>query len=511
MLESPASTSTDLRRDARAGEAGSRTRPLRVIAGAAGLGYVAATAIENMEVVQAPMIGSPVAEIRAAYENHDLLVVSSFGGALALVFYLVFVAGLFGLFRAAERRGDGWAIVALVGGVSGAVLAATGLAAKAVLVANGGEGFSDDLTRALSDLSLEARLVAGLFLASFLAGAGIAALRSAAFPAWLAVSACVIAVPLALTPLAAFTGERGLQVTAAVAFGLDFLWVFAVSLWLALAGAVSLLTFLRRATFLVLVLAAGLVGIALLAVPGASGTFFSWGLKPEPLAAYAGGAYLGSAAVYAAALFQPWPRVRGLVVGAVVLSVSVFAVTLAHLGVFDFDRLQAWAWVVLFGGFSLLTSALLALGDGRAQDVDDGSPLAPWARAALAGVATVLAALAVALWAAPTELGGPSPFALSPLGGRFAGSWVAMLAAVTAWSAVRNRSDEVRYPALALVTLPAGVLLAALRTLPDLEPAAAGGVYIAALALLVAVGVVLAVSTGRSSRRAQAGVVSGTA
>jgi hypothetical protein len=58
----------------------------------------------------------------------------------------------------------------------------------------------------------------------------------------------------------------------------------------------------RHAAFLVLVLAAGLVGLALLAAPGATGRFFAWGLAPEGLAAFAGGVYALPAGALVAAL-----------------------------------------------------------------------------------------------------------------------------------------------------------------------------------------------------------------
>jgi hypothetical protein len=100
----------------------------------------------------------------------------------------------------------------------------------------------------------------------------------------------------------------------------------------------------------------------------------------------------------------------------------------------------------------------------------------------------LLGALAIALWIDPTGLSGASPFELPPLGGRFAGSWVALLAVLAWWAALRNRSDEARLSALALVTLPAGALIAALRTLPDLEQA---GGYLAAILVLLATGAIL--------------------
>jgi hypothetical protein len=237
----------------------------------------------------------------------------------------------------------------------------------------------------------------------------------------------------------------------------------------------------------VLVLAAGLVGLGLLAAPGATGRFFSWDLAPEPLAAFAGGVYVGSAAVYAFAVRRPWPDVRGLVVGAVVLSASVFVASLAHRDVFDFDRLQTWAWFVLFAAFGAITVGLLAAG-GADRSTDADRPLPPWARALLGGVAALLGALAVALWVDPVALADPSPFALSPLGGRFAGAWVALLAVLTGWAALRGRTRGAWLPAIALVALPAGALVGALRTLPDLDPA---GAYLAALVLLMAAGVAL--------------------
>jgi hypothetical protein len=98
----------------------------------------------------------------------------------------------------------------------------------------------------------------------------------------------------------------------------------------------------------------------------------------------------------------------------------------------------------------------------------------------------VLGVLALALWIDPTGLA--APFDLPPLGGRFAGSWVALLAVLVGWAALRNRTDEARFSALALLTLPAGALIAALRTLPDLDPAAG---YIAVVVLLLVIGAAL--------------------
>jgi hypothetical protein len=407
------------------------------------------------------------------------------------VAYCVLALALFRLVREADpdRAARPWAVAALAAGLAGPVLAAVGVVASSILVADAGAGRSDHDVRSLFELFVDARLISGVFIATFLAGFGVAALRTRVLPAPLARAACVLAVPALLGPPAALTDSDVLRAAAIVAFGGQSLWIFTTSLWLLLAEGVSRAEFARRAAFLVLVVAAGLVGLAMLAAPGATDRFFAWDLAPEPLAAFAGGVYVGSAAVYAAALVRPWTEVRALVAGAVVLSVSVFVATLVHLDVFDLGRLQAWAWLVLFAGFSLVTIGLLVAGAGGPgiRPVRPGdAPLAPWARAVLAAVAAGCGGLALALWIDPVGLSGPSPFTLPPLGGRFAGSWIALLALLAGWAAVRDRAVEARLPALALVALPAGALIAAARTSTDLDAGGTG--YAVVLVLLIACG-----------------------
>jgi hypothetical protein len=473
------------------------THAVRRIAGLAGLAYVAGVGIQNMEVLGAPTLGSSIADIRAHYEDQAFAVVTSFGGALALLFYGLFVASLFGLVRGADRHGDPWAVAALAGGIGAPALAGMGLAANAVLVADSGTGLSDDLTRTLFELNLIAQLIAGVFLALFLVGIGIAAMRTRALPPWLARVACGIGAVLAFAPLAAFTGDDGLEVAITIAFASQTLWVFVTSLWLALAEDAPPLVFLRRSAFLVLVIAAALVGIGLVGAPGATGKFFAWGLGPEPLAAFAGGVYVGAAALYGVALPQPWRLVQGLVVGAIVLSVSVLIVTLAHLEEFDFDRLQAWMWVFLFAAFSLIMIVVLVTGRSEGEE-PPRTPLPAWVRAVLGAVAALLGALAVALWIDPTGLSDESPWRLSPLGGRFAGCWIALLAVLTGWGAARNDVEEARLPALGLVLLPAGALIAALRAISDLENGAAAP-HIAVLVALMAAGAAILLALGQLS------------
>lgn len=481
------------------------TRTTPRLAGATGLGYVLGASIENMEILEAPTLDSPVSELRAFYADQAFGVVTTAAGALSLVFYCVFAVLMFGLLRGAGEHDRAWRTLGLVGGLGGPLVAAVALGASAILVAEGASGLSEDTTRSLFELTQRARMASAVLALLFLLGYGVAALRSRALPASLAWTGLLLAPLFLIGPVAALTGDPALRLAVAIAFGLQSFWIFLTSLWLILADDAGNVAFLRRAAFLVLVLAAGLVGLGLLAAPGATGRFFSWNLEPEALAAFAGGVYVGSALVYAVALARPGPELRPLVAAAVVLSVSVLAASVAHADVFDFDRLQTWAWFVLFAGFGAITTALLALGSRDGADPGSAGPTPTWSRALLACLAVLLAALATALWIDPVGVGSSAPFELPPLGGRFAGAWVALLAVAAGWAAWSARAQHARLAALALVALPAGALIGALRTLPDLEPRGTAAVYITALVLLVVAGIGVLRALAGDGRDAPAG------
>jgi hypothetical protein len=217
---------------------------LRGLAGIAGLGYVAGVSIENMEVLEAPTLGSPVADVRALYEDQALAAVTTIAGAVALVFYCLFVVALV---RLTGQRGRPWSLVALVGGTGGPLLALGGLVASAILIVDG--GLSDDEVADLFELYLRARIVSGVLVAMFLAGIGVAALRSRALPTWLGWYACALAVPMTVVPFAAFSESKSVAIAVGIAFAFQTLWIFITSLWLMLAVGVAPVGFVRRSAF----------------------------------------------------------------------------------------------------------------------------------------------------------------------------------------------------------------------------------------------------------------------
>lgn len=458
----------------------------RTTAAAAGLTYALGAAVENQEVLDAPTLGSSAAEIQAHFADQTLAAVAWIAGAVSLIAYAVFVVLLR---RLLLDRGDPGPSVT-VGLVAGLVAA---LLAMGALVASAGLAF--DLAGAGGDLadtfevSASLRLWAGAALAVFLAAYGVGALRTGAWPAGLARGGIAIGVLCLAGPIAALTESGAFELLAGLAFAAQAAWVAALSLWLAFGGQ-PLGDFVRRSAFLVLALAAGGIGLALLAAPGATSTFFSWGLRPEALAAFAGGVYAGSASLYALAIPEDSRATRGLVAGAVTLSVSVLAATLIHLDQFDLDRGQAWAWLILFTAFSAVSLWLLVAGSDRGG----GDELLTRDRSLLWVAAAALGAIAVVLWAAPADLAA-SPYELPELGGRFAGSWAAMLAAIAGWAAATGDRAQGRLAGLALALVPAGVAIGGLRTLGQLEyPEAI--LYFGGLIVLVSLGVSIARSAG---------------
>ena len=422
-------------------------------AGAAGLAYVVLAGVENMEVLRAPAHDAGAADIRAAYADQALAAVTALAGCVSLAAYALFAVAL------AARRAP-----VLAAAIAGPLLALAGIVAAVPLVL--GTAGSDDAVRDAYALQRDLRLLAGPCMALVV----LAVAARGELPRRLALAGRPLAAALALTPLALTGAGTG---SATVIFGLHSLWLGAVSLWLLGGPSLTPRERLRHGAFLALVVAAGGVGLALLAVPQAAGAFFAWELAPAPLAAFAGGAYVGAAVVYAAALRAPALPARSLEAAAVVLSVSVLAITLTHLDPFDLGRLQAWAWLVLFAGFSAITTTL-ALTGRREQHGTRRLPAT--VRAGFGAIAGVLLATALVLWVAPPGL--------PPLGGRFAGSWAAMLATAAAWPAATGRRDDALLPALALVALPAGALAAGLRS--GHHPALLG-----AFAALTAAGILL--------------------
>jgi hypothetical protein len=158
-----------------------------------------------------------------------------------------------------------------------------------------------------------------------------------------------------------------------------------------------------------------------------------------------------------------------------------------HLQTFDFSRILAILWIILFAVTPVVMAAILLR--HPAGHVAEGPRLPVWVRMLLGLFSLLSVGYGVALWIDPVRFGTPFPFEPPPLGGRFVGCWLFFLATLAAYAAARNHYAESRVSLVGLTTFPLGALLGALRTFGDLEPS--GPLYVAVLSLIALVAIAL--------------------
>ncbi|MET7398821.1 hypothetical protein ABZS66_35565 [Dactylosporangium sp. NPDC005572] len=407
--------------------------------GAAGVGYVVLAGLENLDFLAVPGRGDPA--LPAYYAaNPGGLRLSVLAGALALVAYALFAAGLWALLR---PRPGAWLVLAA--GIAGPLVAAASLPPR---------------LRADHALHLDLRLAGGVLLGATLLGVAWA---PGVLPRRLTSAAALVGavlVPAGL--LALLAGDPRLDALAFAGFVADAVWIGLAALWLLLPRPATWPQTVAWIVFFVVSVAAGVSGAALLAFPAGTRSFFAWPLGPPPLAATIGGCYLVATLLYGLALraggpARRWPEARGLLAGVVALSAPIFVVTLHHLEAFDFRVWQAWAWVVLFAVFPV--AALVALRWGRPGPAPAG-PFRMY-RVAAAAYSALLAAAAGTLLAAPA-VAARLPVAAGPFGARVLAGWFVLAAVLAAWVALRP-PVETRLAALALPLFALVWLIAPLR------------------------------------------------
>ena len=238
-------------------------------------------------------------------------------------------------------------------------------------------------------------------------------------------------------------------------------------------------------------------GVTMLSRPEDTDSNFAWALGPPPLASLVAGLYIGAGVVFGWGATLRWPGQRGVCVAVLALTVPTFIATLVHEEVFDFSRVFAVFWLFLFVAAPVAAGAyLFALRDEGPPG--GGAPLPDGLRAGLTALALLYLIAAVALFVDPGGVGDVMPFALSDMGGRFIGAFALALGVLAVWPALRG-SAEAGLPLLGLVAFPAGALLAAVRHLDDLEPAARATGWIVLLIALGAAGLVALLWERRSA------------
>jgi hypothetical protein len=263
---------------------------------------------------------------------------------------------------------------------------------------------------------------------------------------------------------------------------------------------------IKRGEFGTIAVAAGIAGVALLAWPGSTPSFFSWPLGPEPAAALVGGLYVASTVTFGFALARSWVEGRGLVVASLGLTVPTLVATIVHRNVFDFSRPAAVAWLVIFASAPIAFVAMLAgLPVGATPHQRPPSP--PLVRILAGLMAVAFAATAIALWVDPRGGAGWLPFAPPPMSGRFLGAWVAFVSLLAAWAAVRPAS-EARVAGIGLASFGVGAVAGGLREAGALDPAGRVVAFFVVWAIVAIAGAVTLRASQSVARSDGAGLTS---
>jgi hypothetical protein len=200
---------------------------------------------------------------------------------------------------------------------------------------------------------------------------------------------------------------------------------------------------------------------------------YAWSIAPPVNAAFIGAGFLAGTLATALVLFATtrWRSLATLPPALWVLATSLFAATLIHHDRFKWHYAPTYVWLIVYGGVPFAVPLLVML---QRRVAEPEPPPDPRLRAVrvLSGVCgLVLLIGAVALFAAPVDLGKHWPWPLTPLLGRAVAAWYALFGTmlVTCALGLRRASEAV----IPYATLAAWCLL--LLALPWLHDVARSG------------------------------------
>jgi hypothetical protein len=223
---------------------------------------------------------------------------------------------------------------------------------------------------------------------------------------------------------------------------------------------------------------------------GETEDWFAWTITPDLSAAFLGAGFWGTAvAAFLASRERYWDRTWTVLPPTTILMLLSLAATFMHHDKFDFESFFGWAWLAAYVADPTAVLVLLAVQRQVPGGPSPRQPFPIWMTVVLAVLATIIVAVAVALFLQPEETAELWPWALTPLTGRIIGSWlmgIGLAAGVAAWEGCWRRY----YPVAAwLAAIGVFELLALVIYGGDVDWGDPyGWVYLAVVALVTAVG-----------------------
>jgi hypothetical protein len=230
---------------------------------------------------------------------------------------------------------------------------------------------------------------------------------------------------------------------------------------------------LTRAGIWILLVLAAANGVFLYFAPALADTEYAWSIKPPVNAAFIGAGFLAGtlATGLVLAYASRWRTFSTLPPALWILAASLLAATIIHEDRFKWDYPPTWVWALVYAAVPLAIPFLVARQRRAADAEPEPDPRLRTVRVLSAVVGAPVLAGAIALFAAPAELGAHWPWALTPLLARAVAAWYALFGVMLLSCAL-----GLRRPAEAIIpyaTLAAWSLL--LLALPLLYPDDVGG------------------------------------
>jgi hypothetical protein len=178
----------------------------------------------------------------------------------------------------------------------------------------------------------------------------------------------------------------------------------------------------------VLAVLAAANGVFLYFLPAQAETHYAWAIKPPVNAAFIGAGFLAGtlATGLVLAYATRWRTFSTLPVALWVLATSLFAATMIHHDRFKFDYAPTWVWTIVYAAVPLAVPYLVMRQRRTADPEPQADPKLNVTRILSAILGAGVLAGAIALFAAPVELGQHWLWPLTPLLARAVAAWYAL-------------------------------------------------------------------------------------
>jgi hypothetical protein len=242
---------------------------------------------------------------------------------------------------------------------------------------------------------------------------------------------------------------------------------------------------LTRAGIWVLLVLAAANGLFLYFLPSQAETDYAWSIAPPVNAAFIGAGFLAGTVATGLVLATAtrWRTFSTLPPALWVLASTLLAATIIHEDRFKWDYPPTWVWTFVYAGVPLAVPFLVMRQRRSADAAPERDPRLRTLRVLSAIVGVPVLAGAIALFAAPVELGEHWLWPLTPLLGRAVAAWYALFGTMLISCALgMRRPADALIPYATLATWSVLLLL-----LPLLHPddVSGAGLWIALMLVLL--------------------------